>query len=168
MERGNRLGQGDQVRYVSSVGAMIRKSERPSDASSVVNRWVCHEPILGFGKISPQRLIILRPMVFLNGSVMFSIIYLSENIEFGIMQVLSVVNILRLVYIFCVSYLYMLNSHTYMCCDMSPFNISFVVRFAFQDLYCRYMPRIAMPIVMYSRRFEPWDIPASADRLIKP
>ena len=25
-----------------------------------------------------------------------------------------------------------------------------------------------MPIVMYSRRFEPWDIPASADRLIKP
>ena len=56
---------------------------------------------------------ILRPMVFLNGSVMFSIIYLSENIEFGIMQVLSVVTILRLVYIFCVSYLYMLNSHTY-------------------------------------------------------
>ena len=45
--------------------------------------------------------------------VTFSIIYLSENIEFGIKQVLSVVTILRLVYIFRVLYLYMLYSHTY-------------------------------------------------------
>ena len=44
--------------------------------------------------------------------VMFSIIYISEN-EFGIKQVLSVVTIFRLVYIFRVSYLYMLYSHTY-------------------------------------------------------
>ena len=52
---------------------------------------------------------------FLSGcAMMFSIIYFSENIEFGTKQVLSVVSILRLVYIFLVSYLYMLYSHTYM------------------------------------------------------
>ena len=45
--------------------------------------------------------------------VMFSIIYLSENIEFGIRQVLAVVTILRLKYIFLTSYLYMLYSHIY-------------------------------------------------------
>ena len=46
-------------------------------------------------------------------SVMFSIIYLSKNIEFGIKQVLSVVTILRLKYIFLTSYLYTLYSHIY-------------------------------------------------------
>ena len=44
---------------------------------------------------------------------MFSIIYLSENIEFGIKQVLSVVTILRLNVYFCVLYFFMLYSHTY-------------------------------------------------------
>ena len=45
--------------------------------------------------------------------VLFSIVYLIENIEFGMKQVLSVVTILRLVVYFCVSYSYMLYSHTY-------------------------------------------------------
>ena len=45
--------------------------------------------------------------------VTLAIIYLSANIEFEIKQVLTVVAILRLTYISCASYLYMLYSHTY-------------------------------------------------------
>ena len=47
------------------------------------------------------------------GSVMFAIIYLSANIEFGIKQVLSVNTILRLICISCVSYLSMCTFHIY-------------------------------------------------------
>ena len=39
---------------------------------------------------------------------------------------------------------------------------------AFQDLYCKYMPRTAMPTIAYKRRFEPEVVPASAERLNRP
>ena len=51
---------------------------------------------------------------------------------------------------------------------MPPLIIRFVVLLAFHDLYCKYMPRIAIPIVAYRMRFEPLDVPASAERLNNP
>ena len=48
-----------------------------------------------------------------HNTVTFTIIYLIENTELGIKQVLSLVTILRLVVYFCASYLYMLYSHIY-------------------------------------------------------
>ena len=49
-----------------------------------------------------------------------------------------------------------------------PLIICLVVRLAFQDLYCKYMPRTAMPAIAYNRRLEPEVAPVSAERLNRP
>ena len=52
--------------------------------------------------------------------------------------------------------------------SLPPLTIRFIVRLAFHDLYCKYMPRIAIPIMEYRMMFEPLDVPASAERLNRP
>ena len=51
---------------------------------------------------------------------------------------------------------------------LPPYTIRFVVLLALHDLYCKYMPRIAMPVMAYRIMFEPLDVPASAERLNNP
>ena len=51
--------------------------------------------------------------------------------------------------------------------SLPPLTIRLVVLLALHDLYCKYMPRIAMPAIMYRSRFEPLAVPA-AERLNNP
>ena len=52
--------------------------------------------------------------------------------------------------------------------SLPPLTMRLVVRLAFHDLYCKYMPRIAMPAIAYRSKFELLAVPASADRLNNP
>ena len=49
--------------------------------------------------------------------------------------------------------------------SLPPLTMCLVVQLAFHDLYCKYMPRIAIPIMAYRMRLKPLDVPASAERL---
>ena len=42
---------------------------------------------------------------------------------------------------------------------LPPFTMHLVVQLAFHDLYCKYMPRIAMPAITYRSKFEPLAVP---------
>ena len=52
--------------------------------------------------------------------------------------------------------------------SLPPLTMRLVVRLIFHDLYCKYMPRIAMPAITYRSKFEPLAVPASAERLNNP
>ena len=49
--------------------------------------------------------------------------------------------------------------------SLPPLIMCLVVWLAFHNLYCKYMPRIAMPAIVYRSKFKPLAVQASAERL---